>query len=121
MGKLKDEDIISPNGGLYNTISANTVIVGNISSETDFRMDGMIEGDIACKGKLIIGPKAKVSGKIEAGNMEVLGEIKGTIITEKLLIKSTGTIKGDIIIKSLEIEPNAQFDGTCTMSNEKKA
>ena len=36
-------------------ITAKTVIVGNIETEDDIDVMGRVEGDVNCKGKLIIG------------------------------------------------------------------
>ncbi|MDL2208124.1 polymer-forming cytoskeletal protein [Parabacteroides sp. OttesenSCG-928-O15] len=110
-------DDVAPNG-LHNIISAGTTIIGNVITESDFRLDGKVEGEIACNGKLVIGPKAQVRGKITASYTEVLGEIEGKIFAEKLIIKSTAVIQGDIVARSLEIEHDAQFNGTCLMTKE---
>ena len=113
--KQKEENTI---GGLHNTIAAGTCIQGNITTETDFRLDGTVGGDITCKGKLVIGPKGNVQGDIEAENAEILGEVHGAVkIAEKLILKSTAIINGDILTQSLEIEPNAQFNGACSMTS----
>ena len=41
-------------GGLHNALAAGTIIKGNIITETDFRLDGTVEGDIRCKGKIVV-------------------------------------------------------------------
>ena len=38
--------------GLHNTLAAGTIIKGNVTAEADFRLDGSIEGDFQCKGKI---------------------------------------------------------------------
>lgn len=115
--KQKEEN---SNVGLHNTIATGTSIKGDITTETDFRLDGKVEGDILCKGKLVIGPKGNVQGNIVSDNAEILGEVKGSVkIANKLILKSTATIHGDIFTQSLEIEPNAKFNGACSMSKEK--
>ena len=83
--KQKDENSA---GGLHNALAAGTTIKGNIITETDFRLDGKVDGSV------------KVSAK--------------------LILKSTAIIKGDIYTQSLEIEPNARFNGACSMCSEKK-
>ena len=53
-----------------------------------------------------------------AGNAEIHGEVKGTLkIAEKLILKATGAITGDVATQSLEIEPNGRFNGQCTMNH----
>ena len=110
------------NGGLHNALAAGTIIKGNIITETDFRLDGSVEGDIQCKGKIVVGPKGSVTGNIIAENAEILGQITGNVqVTKKLVLKATAIIKGDISSRQLEIEPNAQLNGTCRMENPIKA
>ena len=112
--KQKDENSA---GGLHNALAAGTTIKGNIITETDFRLDGKVEGDISCNGKIVIGPKGSVTGNIVSENAEVDGSVK---VSAKLILKSTAIIKGDIYTQSLEIEPNARFNGACSMCSEKK-
>ena len=108
--KQKDENSA---GGLHNALAAGTTIKGNIITETDFRLDGKVEGDISCKGS--------VTGNIVSENAEILGEVDGSVkVSAKLILKSTAIIKGDIYTQSLEIEPNARFNGACSMCSEKK-
>ena len=110
--KQKEENT---NGGLHNTLAAGTTVKGDIVTETDFRLDGKIEGNVSCNGKIVIGPKGNVTGNIVSANAEILGEVEGA----KLVLKATAVIKGDIFAQTLEIEPNARFNGVCKMSGEK--
>jgi cytoskeletal protein CcmA (bactofilin family) len=117
--KTKQEEQSNSNSGIFNVLASGTTITGNVVTETDFRLDGRIEGDIQCKGKIVVGPKGSIQGKIISENAEVLGFVEGTIrIKEKLVLKSTSIINGDIIIQTLEIEPGARFNGTCNMSGK---
>ena len=94
-------------------------IKGNVMADTDFRLDGKVEGDILCGGKIVIGPKGSVLGNVTAENAEIMGEITGCVkVNGKLVLKSTARIAGDICIRSIEIEPNARFNGKCIMSCE---
>ena len=112
--KQKDENSA---GGLHNTLATGTTVKGNIITETDFRLDGKVEGDISCNGKIVVGPKGQVIGNIISSNAEILGEVEGSVrVSEKLVLKATANIKGDVFAQSLEIEPNARFNGVCNMS-----
>jgi cytoskeletal protein CcmA (bactofilin family) len=115
----QNEEIPTSNGGMLNVLAVGTTVKGYIVTVSDFRLDGRIEGDITCRGKIVIGPKGSIKGNIRSENAEILGEVEGTVrIKEKLVFKSTAIIKGDVFIQTLEIEPGAQFNGTCTMSGE---
>ena len=43
--------------GLHNALTTGTVVIGNIQADTDFRLDGQVEGDITCNGKIVVGPR----------------------------------------------------------------
>ena len=38
-------------GLMFNALTAGSKIVGSITADSDFRIDGMIEGDLNCSGK----------------------------------------------------------------------
>ena len=116
MGKV--EEIIS-SGGLHNVLATGTTLTGKIETESDFRLDGRIEGEIVCKGKIVIGPKGSVKGNITTVNAEVFGNVDGSMkVRERLVLKASADIKGDIFIQTLEIEPGAKLNGSCTMSGK---
>jgi cytoskeletal protein CcmA (bactofilin family) len=115
MGKTNEE----PCGGLHNVLAAGTVLTGAVVAESDFRLDGRVEGEINCRGKIVIGPKGSVKGNIVTDNAEVFGHIEGIVrVRERLVLKSSAVIKGDIYIQTLEIEPGAKLNGSCTMSGK---
>lgn len=108
-----------PSGGLHNVLAAGTVLTGTIITESDFRLDGRVEGEINCKGKIVIGPKGSVKGNIMTDNAEIFGNVEGSIrARERLILKASAVIKGDIFIQTLEIEPGAKLNGSCTMSGK---
>ena len=114
---LKAKQIIAPVA--HNTIAEGTMLTGEIKAEVDFRIDGIVEGIINCNGKIVIGVKGSVNGQINCINAELMGKLQGTIkTTEALVLKSTAVYSGDAYAKTMEIEPGAIFNGTCTMINE---
>ncbi|MDR0757663.1 MAG: polymer-forming cytoskeletal protein [Tannerella sp.] len=115
----QNEEMPASNGGILNVLAVGTAVKGSVVTASDFRLDGRIEGDITCKGKIVIGPKGSIKGNIRSENAEILGEVEGCVrIREKLVFKSTAVVKGDVFIQTLEIEPGARFNGTCTMSGK---
>ena len=112
-----NEEISS--GGLHNVLASGTTLTGKVETESDFRLDGRIEGEIVCKGKIVIGPKGSVKGNITTVNAEVFGNVEGSMrVRERLVLKASAEIKGDIFIQTLEIEPGAKLNGSCTMSGK---
>ncbi len=99
-----------------NIISEGTVIKGDIIANGDIRIDGELTGNIAAKGRLVVGPKGKIEGEVVCSNIEVSGFLKGKVTANELLnMKSTSKIEGDIIAGKLSVEPGSIFTGTCSM------
>jgi cytoskeletal protein CcmA (bactofilin family) len=100
-----------------NLISNGTDITGDIKSTGDIRIDGTLSGNLATKGKVVIGPTGKVKGEVVCKNSEVSGTIEGKItVTQLLILKASSKILGDIVTSKLSIEPGAMFTGNCKMS-----
>ena len=101
----------------YNIIAAGTKMTGGITSDTNFRLDGQINGTLKCRGKVIIGQNGAMEGTLECINAEILGKFTGKlVVTEALHLKATSRVEGEIKTKILSVEPNAKFTGNCDMS-----
>lgn len=104
-------------GSQLNIIANGTSIVGNIKADGDVRIDGILEGNITSKSKIVVGPTGKITGEIICKDIEIAGNINGKITVENLVsLKSTSIVKGEIKTTKLSIEPNSIFSGTCDMS-----
>lgn len=103
-------------GALYNSLTAGSKIIGTVVTDSDFRVDGIVEGDVQCKGKIVIGEKGAVQGDIKCQNADILGCIEGSIkVDGTLSLRATSCINGDVQTKVLIVEPKARFNGSCSM------
>ena len=110
------------NGGtLYNALTSGSKIIGTVITDSDMRVDGTIEGDVKCAGKLVIGEKGLIKGSVECQNAEIMGKLDGKInVKYALALRATSSLQGEISTSTLVIEPNAMFNGTCKMGSEEK-
>ena len=103
-------------GTMYNAITAGSKVIGTIIADGDIRIDGTVEGEMQCAGKVVIGEKGLVKGTVACQNAEIIGTFDGKITnSQTLALRSTGKIKGEVQTQTLIVEPNAQFNGTCQM------
>ena len=108
----------TPSGFAHNALAAGTFVKGDIKAEEDFRIDGKIEGNIECSGKVIVGPQAEINGNIQCQNTDLMGTVTGNImIYEVASLKASVRFTGEIVAKYIEIEPGAVFNGNCKMLN----
>ena len=109
----------SNTGSLYNSLTAGSKIIGTIITDSDMRVDGTIEGDVKCSGKLVIGEHGLVKGTVECQNAEIMGKLDGKIeVKYALALRATSNLKGEITTGTLMVEPNAMFNGTCQMGTK---
>src|ERR1700761_2978305 len=94
-------------------------INGDIEAEHDMRIDGTISGHVFCKAKVVLGKNGCIEGDLHAANADVLGKVTGSIIVKDLLcLKSQSVVNGDLVVGRLDIEPEAEFNGKCSMTHE---
>ena len=104
-----------------NILAKNTKIVGDLSSEGDFRIDGILEGTLVTKGRVIIGLEGFVQGKVLCENADVEGKFSGELkVNKTLTIKASAAITGEVVLGKLSVEPGATFNATCTMKGALK-
>lgn len=107
--------------GPINFITKGTQIKGNITAVGDFRLDGVLQGNITLNGKLVIGESGIVTGNVICQNANIIGTVVGNVSVQELLaLHASANIKGDILINKLSIEPGATFSGSCRMLDEVK-
>jgi len=110
------KEIVTAAGAVYSIIAPGARITGNISSEEDIRIEGFLEGDLVCKGKVIIGPQSLMKGNVKCVSAEVSGMVEGDIeASEMLSLREKSQIKGSLKTSTLIIEPGASFNGACEM------
>ena len=106
--------------GGNNRIVSGTKIKGEVNSQSDFRIDGEVEGTIQTTGRVVVGKTGIIKGKVICTNADVEGTIQGTLqVQNTLSLKSTARIEGEVLVEKLAIEPGAVFNVTCSMGKEK--
>jgi cytoskeletal protein CcmA (bactofilin family) len=85
-------------------------IKGGLRSDGDIQVNGQITGDVQCL-RLTIGRSGAIIGNITADELVVLGEARGVIRADRVLIRETARVKGEVFHQELVIEMGAWFDG----------
>lgn len=100
-------------------ISSGTAIKGEINSPNDIRIDGIFEGKIISKGRVVVGDKAVVSGDIICENVDFWGKMTGNLfVKDTLSLKEGCSVRGDLRTRRFIVELGANFDGNCKMIAE---
>lgn len=104
------------NGNGATLISAGTTLKGDMSSNSDLRIDGTVIGNIESSSKVIIGGTGIVEGDITATQTDISGKVSGNIRAKELLqLRDESMVTGNLYAGKLQIEPTATFNGQCFM------
>jgi cytoskeletal protein CcmA (bactofilin family) len=93
-------------------ISASLRIVGDLVSEGDVQVDGIIEGDVNARS-LTVSEGAAVKGQINSAKVIIRGEVHGQVTAESVELGRTARVIGDIVHADLTIESGAFLEGHC--------
>ncbi|TVZ56344.1 cytoskeletal protein CcmA (bactofilin family) [Lutibacter sp. Hel_I_33_5] len=118
----KEKTDYTPKTMERNVVAKTTKIIGcDIKSEGDFRIDGLLEGTLTTKGRVIIGVDGHINGVVDAVHADIEGKFSGKLLVHEVLtVKATAKISGDVVINKLSVEPGATFNATCSMKGTVK-
>jgi cytoskeletal protein CcmA (bactofilin family) len=81
---------------------------GDLRGSGGVRIEGSFEGEISIRGLVVIGETGRVScEQMQANSVIVAGALKGNIIAEKIEIRSTGRVWGDVTTVAFSTEEGA--------------
>jgi len=104
-----------------NTIAQGTTFNGDLISEGDFRVEGIVKGSVNTSGKVVIGKTGSVEGILTCDNADVEGKFNGTLnVSNTLNLRSSAHIEGEVQIGKLSVEPGATFNASCLMKGSVK-
>jgi len=89
---------------------------GNLRGSGGVRIEGAFEGEITIRGLLVVGETGRVNCQdLQANIVIVAGAVKGNITAEKLEIRSTGRVWGDVTTVAFSTEEGAFLRGQVQM------
>jgi cytoskeletal protein CcmA (bactofilin family) len=105
------------------TIGKSVVVKGELSGSEDLIIDGEIEGSISLRGQsLTVGPNGRLRANIEARNVILHGRVDGNVhATERVELRKTASLAGDISTARISIEDGAFFKGTIDIQKPEAA
>ncbi len=103
---------------ITSVLAAGVIWQGNITGSGGVRIEGTFEGQIALKGMLVVGETGKVTCEnVRASNVIVAGAIKGNITAQKVEIRASGRVWGDIVTTAFATEEGAFLRGQIRMED----
>ena len=107
----------SPAAGKAAVIGPGIVINGDISGSENLVIEGKIKGHVRLgSNEVTVGKSGEVSADIDARIIRVAGRVSGDLTgSEKVIISSTGNVRGNIVAPRMLLEDGAIFKGSIDM------
>ncbi len=101
-------------------IGQSVLVKGELSGSEDLYLDGEVEGSIQLRDhSLVVGPHGRVRANVNARDVVVHGKVDGNIRgTERVELKKSAVLVGDISTQKIIIEEGAFFKGAIDIQKE---
>jgi cytoskeletal protein CcmA (bactofilin family) len=94
-------------------IGKSVIIKGTVTGAEELIIDGQVDGRIEWHDQsLTIGPSAEIKAPVLAATITILGTVSGDVTaSEKVDIRATGSVEGDIIAPRVVMADGALLRG----------
>lgn len=111
----------TPIDRVTSVLGAGTNVKGRLSGSGGVRIEGAFEGDIELRGLLVVGESGRVTSKlIQATIVVIAGIVKGDIHAEKVEIRASGRVWGNVETAAFATEEGAFLQGQITMAEDEE-
>ncbi|MCX8505290.1 MAG: polymer-forming cytoskeletal protein [Alphaproteobacteria bacterium] len=93
-------------------IAADMTIKGDIKSDGEVQIDGIVDGDVTARD-ILIGAHGRITGEIRADTVRVCGAVTGVIYAKEIALVRTARMEGDLHHEILSMEAGAYLNGSC--------
>ncbi|HET9431457.1 MAG TPA: polymer-forming cytoskeletal protein [Chitinophagaceae bacterium] len=113
---MQPEKTSSGNGTTL--IGSGTTLKGDITSNSDLRIDGTVIGNVHSSAKIVVGSNGVVEGDVSGTQADIVGKVSGNIRAKELLqLRGECEVSGNLYAGKLQVEPSATFNGQCHMGS----
>lgn len=92
---------------------------GNLRGSGGIRIEGTFEGEIGIKGLVVVGETGRVTCEnLSANTVIIAGAVRGSITAERLEIRSSGQVWGDVTVNAFATEEGAFLRGQVRMEEQ---
>lgn len=96
-------------------------VTGQLTFHGPAKIEGTVEGEVVCHGKLTIGETAEVRAKISGEVVVIRGKVEGDVAAkERVELEMPARLLGNIDAPRLTITEGVLFDGCCSMGGARE-
>jgi cytoskeletal protein CcmA (bactofilin family) len=119
---IRRDTSLGSQGQVQAIIGRSIVLKGELSADEDLVIEGQFEGTVNLQDHcLTVGPNGKVKAEIQARQVIILGSVNGNVNAhEKIEVRRSGNVTGDLTSASISIEEGAYFKGSIDILRDVK-
>ncbi len=101
-------------------LGSSVTLRGELTGDEDLAIEGQFDGTIHLRDHCVtVGPQGQVKAEIQATRVVVQGAVTGNITArERIEIRKTGRVMGDLVAPGIAIEDGAYFKGSIEILRE---
>jgi cytoskeletal protein CcmA (bactofilin family) len=117
---IRRDTSVNTQGHMQAIIGRSIVLKGELSANEDLVIEGQFEGTVNLQDHcLTVGVNGKVKAEIQARQVVILGSVNGNVnAREKVEVRRSGNVTGDLTSASISIEEGAYFKGSIDILRE---
>lgn len=109
----------APDQASTSVIDQGCELEGRLTFVGTLVLNGKFRGELFSSDTLLVGETGQAEAEVQVGIAIVSGQITGNIIArERVELRGTARIFGDIVTPVLVLEEGVVFDGRCKMKSE---
>ena len=112
-------NVSAPDQASTSVIDQGCELEGRLTFVGTLVLNGKFRGELYSSDTLLVGETGQAEAEVQVGVAIVSGQITGNIIArERVELRGTARVYGDIVTPVLVLEEGVVFDGRCKMKSE---
>lgn len=101
-----------------NTIGRSVLVTGELTSDEDIAIDGMVRGRISVRDATVrVGREGEVEGDVRAPRILIAGRVRGGVFaSERIELSPSAVVEGNLSAERVVLADGAQFNGGIDMA-----
>lgn len=112
-------EMVKPSERVTSVLGPGINWKGDLRGNGGIRIEGVFEGEISLRGMIVVGETGRVTCEnLHANTVIIAGAVRGNITAERIEIRATGRVWGDVVTTAFATEDGAFLRGQVRMEEQ---
>lgn len=89
------------------TVGSGCTVRGTVRGAGSLQVEGRIEGQVDVTESVLVLPGSEVHADVKSAGTQVQGSLRGTVEGDRIDLKSTAVVQGELRAETLSVEEGA--------------